>query len=148
ERRVALIEQRAADELRQRQVKAQAALIGRVEATLAKRDQHIGKMADHLENAVSEMQLAKAANSAAMTAWPFDVTDLEACLFGLYFRAAIRHELYRLSGNPYESADKRGDWDFPGAECPTPFRDIRPESVRPLVEKSARSIWICSTSNA
>ena len=60
----------------------------------------------------------------------------EPCLFGLFLRVSIRHELYRLSGNPYESATNRGGFDFPGAECPTPLRDLRPESVRPLVEKA------------
>ena len=82
------------------------------------------------------MQLANAANGAAGTAWPFDMSDGEPCLFGLFLRAAIRHELYRISGNPYELADNRGGFDFLGAECPTPFRDVRPEAVRPLTEKA------------
>lgn len=132
-RRIELLEQRAADELRQRQVKAQAALIGRIETTLAKRDQHISKMCEHMANAVSEMKLVQAANNAAAAAWPWNgVRDNEPCLFGLFFRSAIRHELWRLSGDPFHPG-----LDFPGSENPTPFRNLDPKSVPPLTEKAA-----------
>jgi hypothetical protein len=133
ERRIALIEQRAADELRQKQIKSQTALIGRVEAKFAERNEHIGRMCEHLANAVDEMKLAQAANSAAMAAWPWNGTrDNEPCLFGLFFRSAIRHELWRLSGDPF-----RPGVDFPGAENPLPFTNLDPKSVQPLAEKAA-----------
>src|SRR5262245_8670130 len=119
ERRIALIEQRAADELRAKQLKAQAGLIARVEATFAKRNEHVSKMCEHMANAVSEMKLAQAANNAAAAAWPWDgVRDNEPCLFGLFFRSAIRHELWRLSGDPFHLG-----LDFPGSENATPFRN-------------------------
>lgn len=136
ESRIAQLERRVADELRQRQAKAQFDLIGRVEAKFAKRDEHIAKMCEHLSAAVTEMHGAMKENSAIVAAWPFDVTDNEACLFGLFLRAAIRNELYRLSGRPYISSDDRGNYDFPGAQNPTPFGDVRPESVKPLADKA------------
>jgi hypothetical protein len=137
ERRVALLEERAAQELRARQVKAQEALRGRVENKFAERDRHIEAMCKHMADMVSEMKLAVAANGEAAAAWAWDsVRDNEACMFGLFLRAAIRHELYRLSGDPYESATNRGSFSFPGAEAPTPFGDLNPKSGRPLVEKA------------
>jgi hypothetical protein len=136
-RRIALLEERAGQELRQRQTKAQEALRGRVENKFSERDHHIEKMCAHMADMIAEMKLAVAANGAAAAAWPWDgVRDNEPCLFGLFLRAAIRHELYRLSGDPYESATNRGSFDFPGAECPTPFRDLNPNSVQPLTEKA------------
>jgi hypothetical protein len=94
-------------------------------------------MCEHLASAVSEMKLAVAANGAAAAAWPWDgVRDNEPALFGLFLRSAIRHELYRLSGDPYQSVTNRGSFDFPGAECPTPFGDLNPKSVPPLTEKA------------
>lgn len=136
ERRIEQLNKRAAEELCARQKKAQLALIGRVEDKLAERDKHIGKMCEGLADVIKEMKLAIAANGAAAVAWPWEALHAEPCLFGLFLRVSIRHELYRLSGNPYESATNRGGFDFPGAECPTPLRDLRPESVRPLVEKA------------
>jgi hypothetical protein len=137
QRRIELLDQRAADELRQRQAKAQEALIGRVEARFAQRDQHIAKMCDALTIAVTEMDSAIAANDAIMAAWPFDlVIESEPCLFGKFFRVAIRNGLYRLSGKPFVTTGAPGGWDFPGAECATPLGDVRPSAQRPLVERA------------
>jgi hypothetical protein len=87
ERRIALIQERAATELSEHQKKAQLALIGRMETTFTKRNEHIAKMAEHMEAAVSEMKLAQAANSAIMAAWPWQGTrDTEPTLCGLFSR--------------------------------------------------------------
>jgi multidrug efflux pump subunit AcrA (membrane-fusion protein) len=137
ESRIAQLEKRAADELRQRQAKAQSDLIDRVEAKFAKRDEHVTRLCEHLTAAVTEMHGAMSENRLIVAGWPFDlVIDNEPCLFGKFLRAAIRNELYRLSGRPYVSINDLGDFDFPGAECPTPLGDLRPESVKPLVEKA------------
>ena len=145
---VAIIFLRAAEELCARQKKAQLALIGRVEDKLAERDKHIGKMCEGLADVIKEMKLAIAANGAAAVAWPWEALHAEPCLFGLFLRVSIRHELYRLSGNPYESATNRGGFDFPGAECPTPLRDLRPESGATTRRESTRSIRVCLPKDA
>ena len=137
QRRVALLDQRLADELRARQSKNQAALIERVEKRFEERNQHITRMCNALAVAVVEMESAIAANNAILAAWPWSgPRDNEPCLFGKFFRVAIRHELYRLSGKPFVSANDTGGFDFPGSECPTPLGDVRPSSVRPLAERA------------
>jgi hypothetical protein len=149
ELRIEKLKERAADELAVRQKNAQAALIARVDAMFAKRDQHIEKLAHHLAEAVREMQGAIAENSKAAVAWPWDgVRDGEPALLGLFLRTAVRHELYQLSGNPYLSADQRGGFEFPGAECPSPFRDPRPESRQATCREGARGLRICGAEDA
>src|SRR5262249_20598443 len=93
-----------------------------------------------IANAVAEMKLAQAQNNAAMAAWSWvGHRDNEPCLFGLFFRSAIRHELWRLSGDPF-----RAGVDFPGSENPFHFTNLNPQSVQPLSEKAAVSLEYAS----
>jgi len=133
-RRIELLEQRAKQELRARQVKANSDLIEREERKLKERDEHGADLAKHLAAAVGSFQKALAANTAVQAAWPFDVTDVRACLFGRPFVSAVAFELYRLSGQPYTTLEAERDFEFPGARCPS-VTDPRPESVKPLVEQ-------------
>ena len=134
ERRIALLNERVSTEQRQRQAKAQAALIARVEKKFAERDALGAEVAKHLAAAVAAFRRAVAANGAAAMAWPFDPTDARACLFGRSFVASIAHELYRISGKPYQTLEAPSDFEFPGAACPS-ATDPRPESVTPLVDR-------------
>lgn len=134
-RRIELLAGKMQEELQDKQRDAREALIGRVEGKYQDFIEHVDKMCGHLADAVKEMQLARSANSAVAAAWPFAPTDSEACLFGKFFRVAIRHELYRLSAKPYLTVENRGDFDFPGAESPSPFLSTDPSRVKPLQER-------------
>ena len=134
ERRIELLSERAAMEQKQRQTKAQAALIVRVEKKFEERDAFGAEVANHLAAAVAAFRKALAANASAAMAWPFDPTDARACLFGRSFVTSISHELYRISGQPYQTLEAQRDFEFPGARCPS-ATDPRPESVTPLVDQ-------------
>ncbi|MDI1343334.1 MAG: hypothetical protein PSV22_04420 [Pseudolabrys sp.] len=128
-RRIMLLEQKAAEELRQRQTKAHADLIERVEAKFKARDAIGEEIAAHLAALEGAFRRFLATNQEISAAWPFDPTDGLPALIDDSQIAAIRHEIYRISGRPFGGAQ------LPGASCPTPFTDTRPESVEPLVDR-------------
>jgi hypothetical protein len=137
ERRVALLEEKAAAEQKARQVKAQGELIERVEKKFAESDQAGERLAAHLAAAVGEFKKLVATRSAAQIGWPWQASDAAGCLFGRWLAAAISGELYRLSGTPF-ATDDAAQFAFPGSQCPS-VSDPRPESIAPLAEKLKES---------
>ena len=111
-RRIELLDHRAAEELTERQKKSQLALIGRVEAKLAERDEARTEVAKHLEAAVIAFRKAIAANAAASAAWPWAATDMQACLIGRVFVSQVAFEIYRLAGSPFVRGDAVREIEF------------------------------------
>lgn len=134
ERRVILLEQKAAEELRAQQETAQAELLERVEAKFKERDKAVNDMCGHMAAMVVSFRRAIAVNGAASTGWPFGPSDGQAAMFGNRLTRAISGELYRLSGSPFSASGAPRDFEFPGASCPD-VRDPRPESITPLVDQ-------------
>ncbi|HEU5018144.1 MAG TPA: hypothetical protein VFT69_09240 [Pseudolabrys sp.] len=132
ERRMALLEEKAQAELRQRQERAWEEAVEHAAALFRERDAHGEELARHLAAAVLAFQKMTAANAAAQAGWQFDFADNGACLFGRLMTTAVQNEMYRLSGVEVEQFD---GLQFPGAQCPTPFTDKRASSVRPLVDR-------------
>jgi hypothetical protein len=128
-RRIMLLEQKAAEELRQRQTKAHADLIERVEAKFKARDAIGTEIAAHLAALEGSFRRFLGTNQEISAAWPFDSADSAAALIDDSQLVAIKHEIYRISGRPFGGAQ------LPGASCPTPFTDTRPDSVEPLVDR-------------
>jgi hypothetical protein len=131
--RIALLEQRAAEEAWQRRAEAHVAQIESVEAIFAERNAAGAELAEHLAAAVIAYRKVVSLNETAGASWPFAFHDTGAALLGHGFVSAVGAELYRLSGS---EAAVPGEHQaaFPGARCPS-ITDPRPGSVPPLVEQ-------------
>jgi hypothetical protein len=131
--RIALLEQRAAEEAWQRRAEAHVAQIESVEAIFAERNAAGAELAEHLAAAVIAYRKVVSLNETAGASWPFSFAETGAALLGHGFVSAVGAELYRLSGS---EAAVPGEHQaaFPGARCPS-ITDPRPGSVPPLVEQ-------------
>ena len=141
ERRISLLEEKAAAEQRARQEKAQADLIERSAANFRERDAANAEMLEHMGPLIVAFRKALAAGVAAVSGWPFNVGDHQAALVGAAYIRAISSELYRLTGSPYLGAGGVvgvGGVEFPGALCPS-ITDPRPEAIKPLAEQVAEA---------
>jgi hypothetical protein len=134
-KRIDLLTAKAEVEIRERQREAHEGAIARQEAVFEERDQSIAEMCSHLEQATDAFRRAIAANAAAHAGWQFDATDAQACLFGRWLVAGISNELYRLTGSPFVAAGVQGEFEFPGARCPS-ITDPNPGLIAPLVDKA------------
>jgi hypothetical protein len=138
DRRIALLEQKAAEEMRQRQERAQADLLARVEAKFRERDEAVVEMCGHMGAMIVAFRKATAANGAAAAGWPFSPGDIQAAMFGQPLQRAIAIELYRLTGSPYHNGDAGRSFEFPGAQMED-IRNPQPGIIRPLTEKVAEA---------
>ena len=128
ERRLALLQDKAAVEARHRNTKAHLDRVERVAGLLENRWAAGVEMAEALEAAVKAFRQIKSINASIAASWSFPLSDLQPSFIGDAVSQSVKAELYRLSG---DGMGNRGL--FPGAHAPS-LADPRPTSVKPLIE--------------
>ena len=131
-RRVVLLEEKLAAEQRAEQERVQAELLAHATAKLDERDAGVAEMCDGLDRTFAAYRKVLTANAAVSAAYPWDHGDVLAAILGRgAFFDALAGEIYRQTG----SEMGKGSFEFPGGQCPTPFSNRRPSSIKPLIEQ-------------
>jgi hypothetical protein len=143
EDKIKLLEDEAARELAERQVKEKAALIGRIEKKLAERDRAGAELAAAVKIMDDAFRKLIALGRDITAAWPLGPHDPAACILspGAITRA-LQHEIFRVGSRPHllGGQDKPDNLvHLPGGMSPAINLINSPDRVMPLIEVLAQA---------
>jgi hypothetical protein len=143
EDKIKLLENEAARELAERQVKEQAALIGRIEKKIAERDRAGADATAAIKALDDAFRRLIDVGRDIRAGWPLAPSDGISCVLtpGSIVRL-LENELFRLGSRPQflGGQDKAGaGLHLPGAKSPTLEFINQPDKVTPLTEVLAQA---------
>jgi hypothetical protein len=137
-RRIELLDERRAEELRQRQAKAQKDLIGRVERKLGERQVAALEIAEGIKMADAGLRRLIDIARDSQAAWPWQASDLAPTLLApSAIISAIEREIYRQGARPVLGGgmDKFGAGiHFPGGKPTRIELAGMPQAIKPLAD--------------
>jgi hypothetical protein len=148
--KIALLEQEAAREARERQVRERRGLIERIEAKLAERDKAGAELVEAIKAADAAFIKMVDLGRDIGAAWPWPSHDMAPIMIGPGpIHGAIEAELYRLTARPFlgggQPETKHAGLKFPGAKSPRLEWMGVPDRITPLADVLASASGLASS---